>query len=338
MDIVHELGQLDFGGVERVIRNIIKFDKKNKHHIVALKDGPFRKELEAVGANVIIPEKDVPIDCEGDLVHVHSGGAVSNMALNLGHHLPVIETIHSPLRSPMRDDVIFQRVGVTEAVSKKNSNCVTILNGIDLENSVPTRGSDDIRSELGIPVDALVIGRLGRIGPDKGLEDWLMTCYRLQQEGLDFVPLIVGGEARGFNGSYVGRLKLMAESLPVKNIIWVGHKDDVANYFQVMDIFLYPSPTEGFGLVFIEAMFNDCTIVTYENDVTWELLAGHAILTKNSIDGLVQGVKKAFNPDLRDAYVSIGADFVADHFSAEKMSEEYQELYERCHRDFNRKG
>lgn len=330
MDIVHELGQLDYGGAERVVRNIVKFDKKNKHLVVALKDGPFRKELEDAGATVVIPKKDIPEDMEADIIHIHSGGGLSNMALSLGKAFPVVETIHSPLRSPMRDEFIRQRVGVSGAVTAKNSNCITIQNGIDVNDHQVTRDPDDVRAELDIPLDAIVVGRLGRVGPDKGVEDWLLTCHRLQKMGYCFVPVVVGGEASGLNGTYEGRLKLMAESLPVKNVIWAGHKTDIHNYLQIMDIFLYPSPTEGFGLVFAEALLNACTVVTYKNDVTWDLLAGHAILTENSIDGLVFGMKKAFITNMRDAYAGIGPKLVEDRFSAERMSLEYQELYERC--------
>ncbi len=335
MDIVHELNQLDYGGAERVIRNIIKFDQKNNHRVIAYKEGPFRKELEDVGAVVIVPRRDIEEEMEGDIIHIHSGGGISNMATFLGKAFPVIETIHSPLRSPMKDEYIRQRVGVSDVVTHLNSNCMTILNGIDT-SVAPDLDPDNVRASLGIPQGAIVVGRLGRLGPDKGLEDWLLACYRLQQQGFDFIPLIVGGEASGFNGTFQGRMKLMAESLPVRNVIWAGHKIDIHNYLQIMDIFLYPSPTEGFGLVFMEALLNACTVVTYKTDVTWELLAGYAILTEQSIDGLVDGMKKAFNPAYRDAYAGIGASFVEQHFNAEQMSLQYQELYERCHGNTNR--
>lgn len=336
MEIVHEINQLDFGGAERIIRNIVKFDSKNKHTVVAYKDGPFRKSLEDAGARVIVATVEEP-EIDADIIHVHSGGAVSVMATQLGKAFPVVETIHSPIRSPMGQDIIRRRVGVCNAVTEMNDNCETILNGIDCESNV-TRDRDDVRSSLGINPDALVVGRLGRIGQDKGLEDWLLTCYRLQKLGYDFIPVIVGGEASGLNGAYIGRLKLMAASLPVKNIVWVGHKEDVHNYLQIMDIFLYPSPTEGFGLVFAEAMLNNCTVVTYKTPVTEELLSGYAILTEKSIDGLVAGMKKALNPDMRDAYAGIVSNFVQSEYSAERMSLDYQELYERCNGHINGKS
>jgi len=328
MNIVHELNQLQYGGVEKVIRNLIKFDTQNKHKIIVYKDGPFRKEFEAIGAEVLFMPKEGTVDMDADIIHIHSGGAISEMAMTLGKAFPVIETIHSPIRSPMPKEFITQRVGVTEVVSRMNENCVTIHNGVDFGTLLETRTREEVRAELGIDKAAMVVGRLGRIGKDKCMEEWILACYYLQQKGIDFVPVIVGAEAQGADG-YIGKLKLMAASLPVKNIKWVGHKDDVANYLQAMDVFLYPSPTEGFGLVFIEAMNAGCVVVTYKNDVTMELLGGYSVLTEKSVDGLVRGVIKAMDINMQDAIVSMTQEWVVENYSAERMATDYQELYKK---------
>lgn len=326
MNIVHELNQLEYGGVEKVIRNLIKFDDKNKHKVITYKDGPFKKEFEAIGAEVVFMPKEGTIDMDADIIHIHSGGAVSEMAMSLGKNFPVIETIHSPVRSPMAKEFITQRVGVTDAVSRMNDNCFTIHNGVDFSALEATRAREEIRAELSIDKNAMVIGRLGRIGKDKCLEEWILTCYYLQMMGVDFVPVIVGAEAQGLDG-YIGKLKLMAASLPVKGIKWVGHKDDVANYLQAMDVFLYPSPTEGFGLVFMEAINAGCVVVTYKNDVTMELLGGYSVLTEKSIPALVDGVIKAMSINMRDEIIPIAQQWIIDNYSAERMALDYQDLY-----------
>lgn len=331
MRILHELNQLDYGGVEKVIRNIIKFDKKNEHTILAYKDGPFKKEFEKINTKIIFPPKEKgESSLDTDLIHIHCGGDISPLASQVGKGFPVVETIHSPVRSPMPGDLIKKRIGVTRAVTLMNANCETIYNGLDLADMQPTRSKEDIRKELGIPDGVPVVGRLGRIGSDKCLEDWLLVCYRLQRQGVNFVPLIVGGEARGLDGKYIGKLKLMAECLPVNSVIWAGHKDDVANYLQIMDVFLYPSPTEGFGLVFAEAMYSGAVVVTYKNDVTMEVAGGYSLLTEQSIDALVEATKVALEDiQLRDTIISMSIGYVECEFTAEKMSEKYQELYER---------
>ena len=331
MKIVHEVNQLDFGGVERVVRNIIKFDKKNKHVIITYRDGAYRPYLEAVGAEIVVL-KDETDDVEMndvDCLHIHTGGAHSRMALELGEHFNIIETIHSPVRSAVPQNKVKQRVGVSEAVAKMNSNCITIKNGLDVEEfySSNTLTPEAIRGQLGIAPNAKVIGRLGRLGKDKGIEDYLLTCYYLQQKGHDIVPVVVGS-ASEIDKGFAGKMKLLAECLPVKNVIWVGHRADTFNYLQIMDIFLYPSPTEGFGLVFAEAMLAGCGVVTYRTEVTQELFGGFSILTERNIPALVRGCERMLNDSLRVEFQGISASHVEQEYDARRMSEQYQELYE----------
>lgn len=325
MRIVHELNQLEYGGAERIVCNIAKFDENNEHVVVAYKDGAFKKELEAVGVEVILPpEDDSEIDMTADVIHVHTGGAKSQLGLQLGNKFPVVETIHSPVRSPMPSSLIKQRVGVSKAVSQKNENCVTVLNGIDfdwLENT----NKEAINGSI-LNTDIPVVGRLGRLGMDKGCEEWLLVCYELQQQGYEFIPVVVGSGDK----SYEGKMKLMADSLPVKNIVWLGHRNDVMNCMSKMDVFFYPSQHEGFGLVFAEAMYSGCTVVAYETDVTKELFVGYAILTEQTIPALVEGVKKGLKSEYQDAYSGIGQGWIYSEYNAKRMSEEYQKIYERC--------
>jgi glycosyltransferase involved in cell wall biosynthesis len=165
------------------------------------------------------------------------------------------------------------------------------------------------------------------------MEEWILTCYYLQKSGLDFIPLIVGGEALGLDG-YIGKLNLMAESLPVKGIIWVGHHFDIANYLQVMDVFLYPSPTEGFGLVFAEAMYAGPVVVTYDNDVSREVCGGFSILTGKTIADLANGIKQALDINMKDTIVPLARSWIEEEFEAERMSQDYQDLYERVCTEF----
>lgn len=327
MKILHELNQLDYGGVENIVRNIVKYDTDNTHVILAYKDGPFRKELEEAGAVISMPEKDKDADIDDvDVIHIHCGGALSQMAVELGKSFPVVETIHSPVRSPLKDEYVKQRIGVSDAVTRMNSKCKTIYNGIDFDRMKPTRTREEIKKELGLPENIPVIGRLGRIGYDKALEEWLLTCHILQKD-VEFIPLIIGPEARNAGG-YRGKLKLMAECLPVNNLVWSDAHSDIANYLQAIDVFLYPSPTEGFGLVFAEAMYMGLPVVTYRNPITEEVLGDCAQLCDDSIEALADGTRKAL---LDREYISKKAwERAVDKFDAKRMAEDYMEVYEEA--------
>jgi glycosyltransferase involved in cell wall biosynthesis len=63
--------------------------------------------------------------------------------------------------------------------------------------------------------------------------------------------------------------------------------------------------------------------------VTREIAGGYAILETNSIDGLVLGTIKALDINIRDAIIPLAQSWVEEQFDAERMSKDYQELYER---------
>jgi len=207
-----------------------------------------------------------------------------------------------------------------------NKGAITILNGIDFESMVPDKSPGQIIKELKINPVLPVVGRLGRIGKDKGLEQWILTCYYAQQQGFNFTPIIIGDEARDCEG-YRGKLKLMIASLPVENVIWIPNQLNIADYLQIMEVFLYPSPTEGFGLSLIEAAYMDAVVVTYNNDVNKEILAGYAKLVDKNIPALVEGLKTALDHNYQSALSGIAREWVETEFDAERMSLEYQCLY-----------
>lgn len=328
MKIVHELNQLDYGGVERVIKNIIKFDKENQHSIIAYKDGEFRKELESVGAEILLVGED-NIKSEADVFHIHSGGGMSQVALQLHKEFPIVEAIHSPIRSPIRPEFISQKIGVSRAVSVLNPYCKTIYNGLDFQELEAKVSREKLIEALGLDPNLPTVGRLGRLGFDKGLEEWILTCYYLQKKGYAFNALIVGPEAADAKG-YIGKLKLMVASLPVRNLFFYNLTTKPANLYQLIDIFLYPSATEGFGLVIAEAMFCGCAVISYKTDVNMELFGGYANLVnqKDGIPGLVTAVQSYFQyPEIMQHYKDLAYEYVVSEFQAERMSNEYCDLY-----------
>jgi len=48
-----------------------------------------------------------------------------------------------------------------------------VYNGVDMEQIVPHHDGPQVRRELGIPMEAVVIGTLGRLSPDRDGQDYL---------------------------------------------------------------------------------------------------------------------------------------------------------------------
>lgn len=330
MRIMHELNQLDMGGAERVVLGIIKNDMKNDHVVFSYKDGPMRKLLEDVGAKVIVEQKDGEIpELHVDILHVHTGGAASHLAKDVMNDIATIETIHSPVVSAVRDSWVQARVGVSEAVTKKNRKCRTIYNGIDTSRFETDQDKAFFKKAFNIPEDSFVIGRVGRLGYDKGIEEWLAACWYFQKDHPQkdkIYILICGDEANDTN--YWATIKVMCASLPLQNVRFIEGTDNVGPAYHAMDVFMYPSPTEGFGLVYMEAMLCGVPVLAWDNAVTRELLMGHARLVPPTVDGLISGLHLLFdNESIREELGLEGQLLVVSDFLAERMSRDYQNLY-----------
>ena len=352
MRILHELNQLEMGGAERIVQSIIMHDDNNEHTVYSYKDGPMKKPLESSGAKVIIEDGKTEIDIDTDIIHIHTGGDVSKIATAVDGQIPVIETIHSPVVSAVRDEFVTVRVGVSGTITKLNRKCRTIWNGVNIKRlnllgpsfaickgtvgyAAGVKVTEEVKEYTScrgyhkIPSNAFVIGRLGRLGYDKCLEEFLVTCHEVQKMdfGKDVHVLIVGDSASNSHG-YLAKLKVMVASLPVKNVHFLPAITEVGWAYEAMDLFLYPSPGEGFCLVIAEAMACGVPVVTWETPLTKELFDGCAILTEHSIEALKRNVVFLMTHEaIRDSFAGMGEERAHADYVSEIMSQKYQDLY-----------
>lgn len=348
MKILHELNQLEKGGAERVVEGIIKHDTNNQHIVYSYKDGPMRKVLEDAGAIVVIEDPKEEHALEADIIHIHTGGDESKIATAVNGQIPIIETVHSPVVSAVRDEYVYARVGVSKVVTEMNRKCRTIYNGINVDRlniqapdfafngwkqeineSEVQRMHKTCREYLGIPKNAFVIGRLGRIGFDKCLEEFLVACKKVQDMdyGKEVHVLIVGDEAKSSRG-YLAKTKVMVASLPLRNVHFIPALEEVGWAYSAMDVFLYPSPQEGFGLVIAEAMACNVAVITWNSPLNRELFGGSAVLSKGTIESLKNHtIFLMTHKAHRESFASMGCKLATNEYLSEIMSEKYQELY-----------
>jgi glycosyltransferase involved in cell wall biosynthesis len=115
-----------------------------------------------------------------------------------------------------------------------------------------TRSQDRrrLRQKLGISKDALVMGFVGRIVPDKGIRELLDAQRALAEEFPDLYLLLVGELERDHP---LGQ-GIADELVSVPRVLCVGFQRDVASYLAVMDILAHPSFREGLPTAPLEAL------------------------------------------------------------------------------------
>lgn len=115
----------------------------------------------------------------------------------------------------------------------------------------------------------LTVSRLAPPERQKGIEHVLQTLPFVLKEFPKLTYLIVGdGEDRE-------RLEELTKMLGVKNNVrFVGEVPNkgLASYYTPCDIFVLPSAKEGFGIVFLEAMFHKKPVIAARADATQEIV------------------------------------------------------------------
>jgi glycosyltransferase involved in cell wall biosynthesis len=126
-----------------------------------------------------------------------------------------------------------------------------IRNAVDTEKFVYAQNvRESKRKELGIE-NKFVIIHIGRFEPPKN-HDFLVNIYKtIYEKNHDTVLLLVGdGPLRGDIEKKVNHLGLK------NNIIFTGIYSDIPAILCAADVFLFPSLSEGLGMVLIEAQTN----------------------------------------------------------------------------------
>jgi glycosyltransferase involved in cell wall biosynthesis len=112
---------------------------------------------------------------------------------------------------------------------------------------------------------------VGRVSKEKNLDVLVAALRRLSKEGVRVRPLIVG------NGPYMGEMKRL-----LKGGIFTGYLggEELAQAYASADMFVFPSTTDTFGNVILEAQASGIPVVVSD-------VGGPRDLVEHGVDGLI---------------------------------------------------
>lgn len=127
--------------------------------------------------------------------------------------------------------------------------------GVDCRRFTPARRSSGLRATWGAQEDDLVVTYVGRVAAEKNVE-LAIDAYRAMQAVRSDLRFVVVGD-----GPARARL---ARAHP--DLVFCGFRTGVelAAHYASADVFLFPSDTETFGTVTLEAMASELGIVAYD--------------------------------------------------------------------------
>jgi glycosyltransferase involved in cell wall biosynthesis len=201
-----------------------------------------------------------------------------------------------------------------------------IPNGIDTSVFAPLPGaSGGARARMGIPADAVVIGSVGRLSPEKNYP-LLVRAFARVAERLNLFLVLVG------DGLDRARIEAEIDRVNVKDRCRItGMQMEVLPRLRAMDVFCLSSDTEGLSISLLEA--GACGLPCVVTDV-----GGNAEIVADGLSGCVvpQGGESALaaalerlasDTDLRRKMGLEARKTVERRYSLTAMVDAYKRLY-----------
>lgn len=364
LQITHDLA---IGGLQQVVATLCRTIDREKFdvQVLCLRDlGPLAREIEKHGIRVhLLPQKQNGTDYfsflkvadflkKENIQVIHSHNTQPLVDGTLGSILAkgsrrIIHTDHARTFPDKRrymfaewlmSHFVIKMVGVSEHTTNNLhkyekipfNKLMTIPNGIDGKRYSISIDQAKKREELGLAHTGPVIGIISRLDKVKGITYLLQAMPEVIQQFPE-ISLIIAGD-----GDEKEALQKEAHNLGITpNVYFLGARMDVPELFQLIDIYLLPSLSEGLPMGLLESMAAGCPVIASN-------VGGipKAIQDKESgilvSPGKPSELSHAITELLRDKslYQTLSTNMqnlFNRHYSAEIMTKKYCDLYLDTH-------
>lgn len=201
-----------------------------------------------------------------DLIHSHCHNILFNILLNV-LKIPVVYTEHGGglLSGRLRDKWIYRylyrpiqafiAISETMAGVMKSTNpdiaelVVTVPNGVELGLIDSQSACQEWEWPEKVRGINKRVGIVGRLVEEKGIDLFLDVAAELLKYRENVAFIIIG------DGPLKPLLEARAEDLGIsEKVLFLGYRVDVVRWLKGLDVYLFTSKIEGFGMVLVEAM------------------------------------------------------------------------------------
>ena len=311
MEIVHVVENLDRGGLERTVVDLIASQRDAGHEcrvICLFNLGLLARELLASGVRVDACGKRPGLDLRAlrrarALIR-QSPDAVIHTHNAMAHYYAVLASLGLPVKCRIntrhgmggrtrsgRQEWLYRQslrgtdyaVAVCEAARQRfaadgmrpRRALLSVPNGIRLERFRP---ADDVArqslvAELGLPTGSRIIGTVGRLQPVKDHALLLRAFAKVRVQVPEAALVIVG------DGPLRAALEAQAEQAGLSDALrFMGDRHDVPRLLTGMEVFALTSTSEGYSVALLEACASSLPIVATD-------VGGNREIVRHGING-----------------------------------------------------
>ncbi|HWC25059.1 MAG TPA: glycosyltransferase family 4 protein [Solirubrobacteraceae bacterium] len=212
-------------------------------------------------------------------------------------------------------------IAVSDAVARRLSalgvRATVVRNGLPAPVRAPAA-----RAALGVDEDAVLVGGIGRLAPQKGWDVLCRAAPALRERCPAAVVAIVG------DGPERPRLEELAAEHGVRLL---GPREDAASLLGAFDVLAAPSRFEGLPLVPIEALHAGVAVVASDIDGLRDVVDDAGVLVAPDDPAALGAAlgERAADPRRRSQLAARGRARAAERFGVRRMARETLAVYER---------
>ena len=358
LSILHVTAPGRVGGLESVVRGLATGHAARGHRLSVYAstedpaDHPLLASVRQAGVQVYLPGRssrnylreraairDAMRDAGAMIVHTHGYRSdVVGLAAAVGRSVKTVTTAHGFTGGGWKNRVYerfqlraFRKFDAVVSVSRPLSERIT-ASGVaeprvrlipNAFRGIGVVSPASARKSLGLDGERFVVGWVGRVTREKGLDVMIDALQQLQDLP---ILLVVIGEGREREMLERG---VRASGLEDR-IRWLGMVPDGARYFSAFDLFGLSSRTEGTPITVLEAMEAGVPIVTTAVGGIPDMLSEQEawLVPGENPAALALAIRDAWNrPEARQARAGAARRRLESEFAVEPWLDRYEALY-----------
>lgn len=227
----------------------------------------------------------------------------------------------------------FIRQNVIDTCPVPENKVYLLQNGVNLSEFNKSKYErEDIRKELGISNEKILIGLVGRITLGKGHYELIKAAEIINKKHRVNVIFLIVGSSSKQEEHIEKEIKKLAAQCGVENIIFLGYRTDIARILAGMDILVFPSHEESFGITLLEAMAMEVPVVATGNAGVTDIIPSNEfglLVPPKDPESLARKILELINnPSLRKTLSENGKKRIIENFDSEKITMELLKQYE----------